>query len=397
MSQIDNALSAMQTLGAIPGEQHFSKDTYKQVQSLGLKPFPGILYDEAYRLERGVYVWPTEEQLRQGKPAVEKKTDAPAAAPTPSATIHHLAPRKGATVSGRFDKVVPRVDPLYVKSGESQLVEKIVRSKRWFPVIITGDSGFGKTMMIDQACARARRELFRVNLNSQTDEGDLIGEKGLSDSSTFFEEGPVLEAMRRGAVLVLDELDYAAPQAFTAIQSIMEGGEYLNKKTGERVVPAEGFNVVATMNTKGRGDTSGRFVGAQLMNVAFLDRFTLTIEHQAPPASVEKKILQLRAESAGMTGIDEELDALIRWANQIRASFNADSIEENMSTRRLGHIIETMSLLGADKIHRCIELCLNRFDSTTAKAMNDLFLQVYPKKAASTQPTATTEEGEEDV
>lgn len=399
MSQIETAIQAMATLGAVAGEQHLSKDTYKQIKSLGLSPFPGILYDEAYKIERGVYVWPSEEQLREGKKGQTARAPKPktaeveaVAAPQPSATVHHLTARKGATVANRFDKVIPELNPLYVKTGEAPLIEKIVRSKMWFPVIITGDSGFGKTMMIEQACARTRRELFRVNLNSQTDEGDLIGEKGLSEGSTFFEEGPVLAAMRRGAVLLLDELDYASPQAFTSIQSIMEGGEYLNKKTGERVVPAKGFTVIATMNTKGRGDASGRFVGAQLMNVAFLDRFTLAIEHSAPTPAIEKKMLGLRCSEAGLEGADETIEALVRWANQIRASFNNDSIEENMSTRRLGHIVDTMAMLGVDKVHRCVELCVNRYEATTAKAMYDLFAQILPQKST---PTAATTEDEE--
>lgn len=401
MSQVQTAIEAMTTLGATAGEEHLSKDTYSQIKSLGLRPFPQILYADEFRRDRGVYFWPTQEELASvsKSPSPSPKTPkaestAPEAVAAPATNVHHLSSRKGATIADRFDRVIPAVDENYVRFGEIVLLEKIVRAKRWFPLVITGDSGFGKTTMVEQACAKARRELFRVNFNSQTDEGDLIGEKGLADASTFFEEGPVLAAMRRGAILLLDELDYSSPQGFTAIQSVMEGGAYLNKKTGERIVPAPGFSVVATMNTKGRGDTSGRFIGTQLMNVAFLDRFVLTFEHEAPSATVETEILSRRALSEGLNPsvCTAEIKALVDWAAAIRAAFNNDAIEENMSTRRLGHIISTMALLGPSKVHRAVSLCLNRFDESVSKAMFDLFLQIFPKNQTATSTDEETEQ-----
>lgn len=266
---------------------------------------------------------------------------------------------------------IPAKNPNFVPFGYYGTIRKIVESKKFFPVFITGESGFGKTDMVAQVCASLNRELFRVNFTTKTDEFDLIGETGLVDGDTIYQEGMVISAMKRGAVLLLDELDYASPEGFTALQSILEGKPYLIKRTGELVIPADGFTVIATANTRGQGDENGKFYGTQILNEAFLERFPITIDHAAPTPAIETKILYNVGISEGMTNVDEILEKnvarLVSWANACREAQSKGSIGVTISTRRLIHIIRTASIV--EDLREAVALGVARFDKTTSEAL----------------------------
>lgn len=297
---------------------------------------------------------------------------APAIQTAANVTPINAAAMKRATSGDRADtSMVPPINPNFVPFGRFNVIKQIIMSKKFFPIFITGESGFGKTDMIAQICAQLKRELFRVNFTTKTDEFDLIGEQGLVNGETIYQEGMVISAMKRGAVLLLDEVDYASPEGFTALQSILEGKPYLIKRTGELVVPAEGFTVIATANTKGQGDDDGKFFGTQILNEAFLERFPITVEHGAPTPSVETKILVNIGLAEGMTNVDDSLEKdaarLVSWANACREAQAKKSISVTISTRRLIHIIRTASIL--NDVREAVSLCVARFDPLTSEAL----------------------------
>jgi len=245
-------------------------------------------------------------------------------------------------------------------------------------------------MMVEQVCAELKRELYRVNFTPLTDESDLLGDKTLIDGNVVFEEGAVITAMKRGAVLLLDEIDYATAQGFTVLQSVLEGKPFLNKKTGEIVTPAEGFTVIATANTKGKGSDDGRFVGTQFLNEAFLERFAITIEQQYPSRVVERKILV--NELTSITGEPHELFAnnLVDWADAIRKTFADGGSNETMSTRRLVHIIRAFAMF-KDRM-KAVKLCVARFDNETRDAFVDLYTKIDADVSNSISPTAENDD-----
>jgi MoxR-like ATPase len=264
-------------------------------------------------------------------------------------------------------------------------LKNILVSKMFYPVMVTGLSGNGKTFMVEQACAASNREMIKVSVSIETDEEDLIGGNTLVNGNVVYREGPVLNAMRRGAVLVLDEIDRGSNKLL-AIQAIMEGKPYINKKTGEIIEPAPGFNVVATANTKGKGSDDGRFIAAQILDEAFLERFPITVEQEYASTSVEKKILgkvfkSLKIEDDGFIG------KLVDWADIIRKTFYEGGVDEIIATRRLVHIAQAYAIFG-DKM-KAIELCVNRFDEETKTSFLDLYTKVDAEAIVS-----TTEEGE---
>ena len=262
--------------------------------------------------------------------------------------------------------LVPQKDNSFVPFGNFTDLKKILGSGIFYPVFITGMSGNGKTFSVEQACALLNKELIRVNITIETDEDDLIGGFRLVDGNTVWHNGPVIEALERGAVLLLDEVDLASNKIL-CLQSILEGKGVFLKKTGKYVNPAPGFTVVATANTKGKGSDDGRFIGTNVLNEAFLERFALTFEQEYPTPAVEAKIL------GKMCDDDEFVTRLVDWADIIRKTFNDGGIDEIISTRRLVHIINAYKIFG--KRMKAIQSCVNRFDDETKES----FLSLYEK------------------
>ena len=275
----------------------------------------------------------------------------------------------GPTVLPSVEKdLVPAKDETFVKFGNFNDVKKIIQSKIFYPAFITGLSGNGKTFSVEQACAQAGRELIRVNISIETDEDDLIGGFRLVDGNTVWHNGPVVEALERGAVLLLDEIDLASNKIL-CLQSILEGKGVFLKKIGKYIQPANGFTVVATANTKGKGSEDGRFVGTNVLNEAFLERFPVTFEQQYPTPANEQKILDLVN--------PEEKDfnkRLVDWADIIRKTFFDGGIDEIISTRRLVHIVRAYQIFGTRA--KAITTCISRFDEETKQAFQELYDKV---------------------
>ncbi len=267
--------------------------------------------------------------------------------------------------------LVPERDDTFIQFGCFSDVKKIIQSRSFYPIFITGLSGNGKTFSVEQACAQLNRELIRVNITIETDEDDLIGGFRLVDGNTVWHNGPVIEALERGATLLLDEVDLASNKIL-CLQSILEGKGVFLKKTGRYVNPAIGFNVIATANTKGKGSEDGRFIGTNVLNEAFLERFPVTFEQEYPSPNVEKKILKRVASNLGVSS-NKFIDHIVDWGDIIRKTFYDGGIDEIISTRRLVHILRAYSIFG-DKL-KAIRVCINRFDDETKQA----FLELYDK------------------
>ena len=267
--------------------------------------------------------------------------------------------------------LVPEIQDTFVKFGSFTDVKKIISSKLFYPTFITGLSGNGKTFSVEQACAQLNRELIRVNITIETDEDDLIGGFRLVDGNTVWHNGPVIESLERGAVLLLDEIDLASNKIL-CLQSILEGKGIFLKKIGRWVKPAAGFNVIATANTKGKGSEDGRFIGNNVLNEAFLERFPVTFEQSYPHIKIEEKMLRLHSASVGVHD-DKFIKKLVDWADIIRKTFYDGGIEEIVSTRRLVHIIRAFSIFGNKA--KAIENCFNRFDDETKQS----FMELYDK------------------
>ena len=269
-------------------------------------------------------------------------------------------------------KIVPEKMSNYVPFGHFKDVKGIIKSKIFFPVFVTGLSGNGKTLMIEQVCAQLKRELYRVNITIETDEDDLMGGHTLQNGNIIFREGPVIKAMRKGAVLLLDEVDLGSNKLM-CLQSVLEGKGYLIKKTGEWVKPAPGFTVLATANTKGQGSEDGKFIGTQIMNEAMLERFAITMQQEYPPVTTERSILK---KEMALTGpVDEEFcTKLVDWADIIRKTYYEGAIDDVITTRRLVHIVNAFRMFG-DKL-KSITMCISRFDEETRNAVLDLYTKV---------------------
>ena len=267
--------------------------------------------------------------------------------------------------------LVPSVDNTFVKVGTFTDVKKIVQSKQFYPTFITGLSGNGKTFGVEQVCAQLKRELIRVNITIETDEDDLIGGFRLVDGNTVWHNGPVVEALQRGAILLLDEIDLASNKIL-CLQPVLEGKGLFLKKIGQYVSPKAGFNVIATANTKGKGSDDGRFIGTNVLNEAFLERFPVTFEQAYPSVKIEEKLLTLHGQSVGVNDSDF-IKRLVDWADIIRKTFYDGGIEDIISTRRLVHIIRAFSIF-KDKA-KAIQVCTNRFDDETKQS----FLELYDK------------------
>jgi hypothetical protein len=285
--------------------------------------------------------------------------------------------------------LVPEKALGYVPFGHFTDVRAIIKSKKFYPTYITGLSGNGKTMMVEQVCAQEKRECVRVNITIETDEDDLIGGFRLINGETVWQDGPVITAMSRGALLLLDEVDLGSNKLM-CLQPVLEGKAIYLKKTNRVVHPTAGFNIVATANTKGKGSDDGRFIGTNVMNEAFLERFSITMEQEYPAAKVETKILNNVLQASGITAT-EFVDKLVTWADVIRKSFFEGALSEIISTRRLVHICEAYSIFNQNKV-KAIELCLNRFDVDTKNAFMELYKKV--DETAEVAPAAETASAE---
>ncbi|NBP03606.1 MAG: AAA family ATPase [Proteobacteria bacterium] len=264
---------------------------------------------------------------------------------------------------------VPSLYPDYVPFGFYKDLNKIIGSKQFYPVFVTGLSGNGKTLMVEQVCAALKRECIRVNISIETDETDLLGGPTLVNGNVVNRDGPVIIAMKRGAILLIDEVDRGSNKLM-CLQGILEGKPYFNKKNGEMVYPAPGFNVIATANTKGQGSDEGKFL-AQILDSAFLERFPITVEQEFPDMKTEKKILSPLIEDK------EFVELLVQWADVVRKTYQENAIDEIISTRRLVHIANAYKIFG-DRV-KAITLCVNRFDEETKIAFIDLYTKIDAK------------------
>ncbi len=296
----------------------------------------------------------TAEKLMTKAPEVETKSEA------------------AYIVSSLTGNIVPKKDPVFVSFGNYPDVKSIIKSNMFYPIFITGLSGNGKTMGVTQACAENKRELIRVNITIETDEDDLLGGYRLKDGQTVWQNGPVIEAMERGAVLLLDEIDLASNKIM-CLQPILEGSGVFVKKINRFVKPADGFNVVATANTKGQGSDDGKFIGTNVLNEAFLERFPITFEQKYPSVSVEEKILVNTLKKSGLADKDF-CKKLVTWADVIRKTYFDGGVDEIISTRRLVHIIQAFSIFR--KKIKAIEVCTNRFDDDTKNSFMELYSKV---------------------
>jgi hypothetical protein len=270
------------------------------------------------------------------------------------------------------EKTYAKADSTFIAWGAYHDIVKIIKSDMFYPTYISGLSGNGKTFMVEQACAKVGKEFIRVQINPETDEDDLLGGFRLINGETVFSKGPVLKAMENGAILLLDEIDRATNKIM-CLQGILEGKPVLVKKTGEVIEPANGFNVIATANTKGKGSDDGRFTAASIIDDAFLERFTISVDQKFPGVGIEKKIVIKHMEKFNY--VDEDFaEKLVLWADIIRKTFYDDGVDEVISTRRLCHIVQTFSIF--QKRDKAIDLCISRFDDDTKDAFLDLYSKV---------------------
>lgn len=270
---------------------------------------------------------------------------------------------------------VPEKSELFVRHGAFAQILKVINSSIFYPIYITGATGSGKSECVIQACAEKKRECIRLNCTKNTGEEDFIGMYTLVDGTFVWEDGPVLMAMRRGAILLLDEIDVVSPEKAFSLQAVLEGRHVFVKKLGITVYPAPGFNIIATGNTKGRGEFDGRYVGTQIQNAAFLDRFAITLEHTFPSKNIETKILNKIYQSLPFASQDSEfIKKLVQWADLIRESFKAGGCEEVISTRRLINIIKAY-LIFENKV-KAIEYCINTFNEETRTALMSFYSSI---------------------
>jgi MoxR-like ATPase len=322
-------------------------------------PFPTWFKGDGYSVGYNAYKLPSE-----GGNVAAPITAAPAGAEATMVNLVATNMEKQNLIPGKFDGFVPW--------GNFSLIEKVVKSGMFYPIFITGLSGNGKTLMVEQVCAKLNKELIRVNITIETDEDDLLGGFRLVNGETKFVPGPVIEAMERGCTLLLDECDLGSNKLL-ALQPVLEGkGVYL-KKINKWITPKDGFNVMATANTKGKGSDDGRFIGTNILNEAFLERFAVTMEQPYASPAVETKIITLAMKKYGVEDA-EFAKNLVTWADVIRKTFYDGGVDEVISTRRLDHIVKAFAIFG-DKM-QAIELCVARFDEDTKVSFLDLYTKI---------------------
>ena len=320
------------------------------------------------QVSRGVYALPgyTASSVQVDKSSIEPK----------------LTTSKSTLSVDISESLIPPTDLTYVPFGIHKDVEKVIKSKIFYPTYIYGPTGNGKSTTVEQICSKQNRPIIRINLNSMTDEDQLIGTKTLTDGNVEVIEGPIVRAMRMGYVLLLDEIDAGNANTLLCLQPILEGKPFYFKLKNEMIIPAAGFNIFATANTKGKGSEDGRYMFTNVLNEAFLERFPNTFEQEWAPATTEKKIVAKELESVGKEDKDFA-DKLVTWATVIRSTFDEGGCDEVISTRRLVHIVKTYGIFG-NKL-KAIQFCLNRFDTDTKVT----FLDLYTKIDAGIDPTVT--------
>jgi hypothetical protein len=360
-----------------------TRDGIQQVVDEKNVAYPYWLVTKAqYRASRGQYKLPNiDGKFKTNDPIMQENKEIEMATVNLAAQVLTLRQHK---LQDESDSAIPEKFPDYVPFGFFKDLNNIVRSKIFYPVFITGHSGNGKTLMVEQVCAELNRECIRVNISIETDESDLLGGPTLVDGNVVNRDGPVLLAMKRGAILLIDEVDRGSNKLM-CLQGILEGKAYYNKKTGEVVKPASGFNVIATANTKGAGSDEGKYL-AQILDSAFLERFPITVEQEYPSPAVEKKIL------APLIADSEFVENLVQWADVVRQSYKQGATDELISTRRLVHIAKAFEIF-KDRM-KAITLCVNRFDEETKNAFLDLYSKVDAKveMAANTTPSVVQTE-----
>jgi hypothetical protein len=284
------------------------------------------------------------------------------------------------------DALIPKEDNNFVPFGNYSDLENIIKSGIFYPAYISGPTGNGKSTMVEQICAKHKKPLIRVNLNMMTDEEQLIGSKTLEDGNVKIVDGPVIIAMRTGTTMLLDEIDAGAANTLLCLQPILEGKPYYFKLRNEMIIPAKGFNVIATANTKGKGSDDGRYIGTNVLNEAFLERFAVTFEQDYPNAKVESKIVKNLMESFGC--LDAEFaDNLVKWADAIRKTFDDGGVDETITTRRMIHIVRAYAIFKNQA--KAVELCCNRFDAGTKEAflkLYDMVANPQPEPEVATAP-----------
>lgn len=342
------------------------------------------LFGPTYKVKRGlISMTPLKKTggfIAPAAPTAPVQTPAfvEAAAPQPMNLV-----TKNIGVAGEDAIHIPKEDECYVPWGEFKMIKTAIESRQFFPIFIAGLSGNGKTVMVEQACARCGREYIRVQISKSTDEDELIGGWRLMNGETVFFKGPVIRAYERGAILLLDEVDRGSNNLL-CLQGIMEGKPVLLKRTGELIYPASGFNVIATANTKGRGSEDGRYSGALVIDDAFLERFVATIDQDYPPVNTERKIVLNHMNKYDCTS-ESVADSLVAWAAAIRKTFNEGGVDEVISTRRLCHIVQSYSIFR--DVSTAIRMCVSRFDQNT----RDSFVDLYDKMVAVPAPVATAD------
>ena len=349
------------------GRTDLSRSEINDMVKSGEISNPSWLKNKKYLVSRGVYSLPIA-----GNDIPPSLTDVPLVPEEPKEPVVSQA---AFVVSSLVGNIVPDKDPVFVPWGSFTDIKKIVSSKAFYPIFVTGLSGNGKTMNVSQACAATNRECIRVNITIETDEDDLLGGYRLQDGQTVWQNGPVIEAMERGALLLLDEIDLASNKIM-CLQPILEGNGVFLKKINRFVKPSKGFNVIATANTKGQGSDDGKFIGTNILNEAFLERFPITIEQAYPTNKIETKILLNVMSDKGLSSaVDNEFaTSLVTWADIIRKTYYEGGVDELISTRRLVHIVEAFSIF-KNKM-KAIEMCTNRFDLDTKTSFLDLYTKI---------------------
>jgi len=358
----------------------------------GCKYAPQWLIKNAdYKVGKSIFRLPTESNMVSNKASIETTVPETEKVLTTKAPETETVSQAAYVVSSLTGDIVPKKDPVFVSFGNYPDVKSIIKSKMFYPVFITGLSGNGKTMGVTQACAENKRELIRVNITIETDEDDLLGGYRLKDGQTVWQNGPVIEAMERGAVLLLDEIDLASNKIM-CLQPILEGSGVFVKKINRFVKPANGFNVVATANTKGQGSDDGKFIGTNVLNEAFLERFPITFEQSYPSVAIEQKILVATYKNSTGKSDDDFCKKLVTWADVIRKTYFDGGVDEIISTRRLVHIIQAYAIFG--KKMKAVEVCTNRFDDDTKNSFIELYTKV---DAGATAEQISEEARQEDI
>ena len=330
-----------------------------------------LIKNNDYKIGKSLFQLPVEASKVSTKKTVSKSGTAEKVLTTKAPEVETKS-EAAYIVSSLTGNIVPKKDPVFVSFGNYPDIKSIIKSQMFYPVFITGLSGNGKTMGVTQACAENNRECIRVNVTIETDEDDLLGGYRLKDGQTVWQNGPVIEAMERGAVLLLDEIDLASNKIM-CLQPILEGSGVFVKNINRFEKPVKGFNVVATANTKGQGSDDGKFIGTNVLNEAFLERFPITFEQKYPSANIEEKILINTLKKSGKNDKDF-CKKLVTWADVIRKTYFDGGVDEIISTRRLVHIIQAYAIF--DKKVKAIEVCTNRFDDDTKNSFMELYQKV---------------------